>query len=51
MDIKNFNEYEIASISENEESKIKDLEQKIKAECNKDLVLIAYQQKDTKAMI
>lgn len=45
MDIKTFNEYEIANISNDEEAKIKDLEQKLKNEGNKELVLIAYQQK------
>lgn len=51
MDMKTFNDYEIANISEDEESKIKDLEQRLKSEQNKDLVLIAFQQKDNKVMI
>lgn len=50
MDLKTFNDYEIAKISEDEESKIKNLEQRLKMEQNKDLVLIAYQQKGNETL-
>lgn len=48
MDMKTFNDYVIANISKDEEYKIKDLEQKLNTEQNKDIVLIAYQQNDNK---
>ena len=45
-DMKDFNEYQFANITENENNEIKKLEHQIKSESGKDIVLIAYQQKN-----
>lgn len=45
--MKDFNEYEFATISEKENSEIKNLENKIKSESGKDVVLIAYEKKES----
>ena len=51
MENKNFSDYEIAKITVEEESKLKELERAICEESKKDVVLIAYQQKVTDSLI
>lgn len=43
--MKDFNDYKYADISEKENAEIKQLENQLKSETGKDVVLIAYQEK------
>lgn len=43
MEIKDFKDYSIANISNEDVSNISELEQKISSKTNKDIILIAYQ--------
>ncbi len=42
-----YDDYKIAHISTNDVDKIYELEESIKNSCNKDIVLIAYEPKET----
>lgn len=46
MDTKLFDNYEVANISDNEVNRIYELEESLKNASNKDIILIAYENKE-----